>query len=98
MKIGAFLKFLKKLKKDYPSKIIIASIMGENEEEWTYLAEKMEEAGADILELNFSCPNMTKDGMGSDVGTDPELVTKYTEAARRGTKLPILAKMTPNMI
>lgn len=89
--------FLKKLKKDYPSKIIIASIMGENEEEWTYLAEKMEEAGADILELNFSCPNMTKDGMGSDVGTDPELVTKYTEAARRGTKLPILAKMTPNI-
>lgn len=91
------IKFLKDLKKNYPSKVIIASIMGENEEEWTYLAETMEEAGADILELNFSCPNMTKDGMGSDVGTDPGLVSKYTAAVRKGSKLPILAKMTPNI-
>lgn len=91
------IEFLKKLKKNYPTKVIIASIMGENEEEWTYLAKKMEEAGADILELNFSCPNMTKDGMGSDVGTDPELVAKYTAATRKGSSLPILAKMTPNI-
>lgn len=91
------IEFIKKLKKNYPTKIIIASIMGENEEEWTYLAQKMEEAGADMLELNFSCPNMTKEGMGSDVGTDPELVARYTEATRRGSKLPILAKMTPNI-
>ncbi len=91
------IEFLKKLKKNYPTKIIIASIMGENEQEWTYLAQKMEEAGADILELNFSCPNMTKEGMGSDVGTDPELVARYTKATRKGSKLPILAKMTPNI-
>ena len=35
--------------------------------------------------------------MGSDVGTNPELVAKYTAAVRRGTKLPVLAKMTPNI-
>ena len=57
----------------------------------------MEEAGADIIECNFSCPNMTKDGLGSDVGTDPNLVESYTAAARSGTALPILAKMTPNI-
>lgn len=91
------IEYLKKLKKNYPSKIIIASIMGQDESEWTYLAQKMEEAGADILECNFSCPNMTKSGMGSDVGTDPELVERYTRAARKGSKLPILAKMTPNI-
>lgn len=91
------IEFLKKLKKNYPTKVIIASIMGENEQEWTYLAQRMEEAGADILELNFSCPNMTKEGMGSDVGTDPELVARYTKAVRKGSKLPILAKMTPNI-
>ncbi|WP_244834093.1 NAD-dependent dihydropyrimidine dehydrogenase subunit PreA [Clostridium sp. BJN0001] len=89
--------YLKKLKKNYPTKIIIASIMGQDEEEWTYLAQKMEQAGADIVECNFSCPNMTKDGLGSDVGTEPELVEKYTKAVRKGTKLPILAKMTPNI-
>ena len=35
--------------------------------------------------------------MGSDVGTNPELVERYTAAAKRGTKLPVLAKMTPNI-
>lgn len=91
------LGFLKQLKKDYPTKVIIASIMGQNEEEWTVLAQKMEEAGADIIECNFSCPQMVGEGLGSDVGTNPELVSKYTKATRKGTKLPILAKMTPNI-
>lgn len=91
------IKFLKQLKKDYPSKIIVASIMGQNEEEWTKLAELMTEAGADIIECNFSCPHMTNKGVGSDVGQNPELVELYTKATRKGTHLPILAKMTPNI-
>lgn len=91
------LSYLKRLKEEYPSKIIIASIMGQNEEEWTYLASKMEEVGADIIECNFSCPHMSGEGLGSDVGTDKELVRRYTLATRKGTKLPILAKMTPNI-
>ncbi len=89
--------YLKQLKKDYPSKVIIASIMGQNEEEWTLLASKMEEAGADLIECNFSCPHMRGDGLGSDVGTNPDLVARYTAATRKGTRLPILAKMTPNI-
>ena len=71
--------------------------MGQNEGEWTTLARLMEEAGADIIECNFSCPQMVGKGLGSDVGTNPQLVKTYTAAARRGTKLPILAKMTPNI-
>ncbi|KPU45221.1 NAD-dependent dihydropyrimidine dehydrogenase subunit PreA [Oxobacter pfennigii] len=90
------INFLKQLKKDYPGKIIIASIMGQNEEEWMKLAELMTEAGADIIECNFSCPHMSIDGVGSDVGQNPDLVTAYTKATRKGTRLPILAKMTPN--
>jgi dihydropyrimidine dehydrogenase (NAD+) subunit PreA len=89
--------FVKKLKINYPEKIIIVSIMGENDEEWTKLAKIMTEAGADILECNFSCPHMAGDGLGSDVGQNPELVAKYTRAVRKGTHLPILAKMTPNI-
>lgn len=89
--------YLRRLKKDYPSKIIIASIMGRDEEEWTKLAAMMEEAGADIIECNFSCPQMVGEGLGSDVGTNPELVARYTAATKRGTKLPVLAKMTPNI-
>lgn len=89
--------YLRRLKRDYPTKVIIASIMGQNEEEWTKLASFMEEAGADIIECNFSCPQMVGEGLGSDVGTDPALVAKYTAATKRGTKLPVLAKMTPNI-
>ena len=86
-----------KLKKNYPDKVIIASIMGRNEDEWEYLARRVDMAGADVIELNFSCPNMEEQGTGSDVGQVPELVEKYTAAARRGTKKPVLAKMTPNI-
>jgi dihydropyrimidine dehydrogenase (NAD+) subunit PreA len=89
--------FLKKLKKNYPSKLIIVSILGTDEEEWTYLAKIMTEAGVDMIECNFSCPHMAGDGLGSDVGQDPVLVAKYTAATRRGTHLPIIAKMTPNI-
>jgi len=69
---------LSRLKKDFPSKIIVASIMGQTEEEWTILAKKAEEAGVDAVELNFSCPQMRFAGMGSDVGQNPELVSYYT--------------------
>ena len=89
--------YIKKLKEDYPEKIIIASILGTNDEEWTYLARLMEESGADIIECNFSCPHMTGEGLGSDVGQDPEMVARFTKATRAGTSLPILAKMTPNV-
>ncbi len=89
--------YLKKLKENYPTKIIIASIMGQNEEEWTFLAKKMEEAGADIIECNFSCPHMSGEGLGSDVGTNLDHVRDYVIATKKGTTLPILAKMTPNL-
>ena len=91
------LDYLRRLKKDYPRKVIIASILGQDEEEWTYLAQLMTEAGADIIECNFSCPHMTGEGLGSDVGQNPGLVALYTAATRKGTSLPILAKMTPNV-
>lgn len=91
------LEFFRKLKKNYPSKVIVASIMGRNDDEWTKLATMCENAGADVIECNFSCPQMVGDGLGSDVGINPQLVYDYTKAVRKGTKLPILAKMTPNI-
>ncbi len=91
------LKDLKRLKEDFPNKVIVASIMGRDEKEWTRLAELVTEAKADIIECNFSCPQMCGKGLGSDVGQDPELMARYTAAVKRGTHLPVLAKMTPNI-
>lgn len=75
---------IRRLKQDYPDKVLIASIMGENEQQWQELARLVEEAGADMIECNFSCPQMTSHAMGSDVGQSPELVEKYCRAVKRG--------------
>ncbi|MBQ1378644.1 MAG: NAD-dependent dihydropyrimidine dehydrogenase subunit PreA, partial [Erysipelotrichaceae bacterium] len=75
----------------------LVSIMGRNDEEWAYLAKLMEENCADALELNFSCPNMTEDNTGSDVGQIPELVEHYCRIVKQSTKLPFIAKLTPNV-
>ena len=91
------MEIFRRLKNKYPTKFILASIMGQNDAEWEELARLCEENGADAVELNFSCPNMADDDLGSDIGQVPELVERFTAAARRGTKLPILAKLTPNV-
>ena len=91
------LRDLRKLKDEFPDKVLIASIMGNDEETWEDLAAKVEEAGADMIEMNLSCPQMTSHAMGSDVGTNAELCKKYCQAVKRGSKLPMMAKMTPNI-
>ena len=91
------MEIFRRLKADYPSRFILASIMGQNEEEWGELAGLCEENGADAVELNFSCPNMAEGGLGSDIGQIPELVERFTAAARKGCHIPVLAKLTPNV-
>ena len=88
---------LRRLKKNYPTKIVVASIMGQTEEEWIELARMSEEAGVDAVELNFSCPQMRLAGMGSDVGQNPELVAFYTAYVKHTVKIPVIPKMTPNI-
>ena len=88
---------LHRLKQDYPSKVVIASIMGQTEEEWIKLAKMAEQAGCDAVELNFSCPQMKHQGMGSDVGQSPELVKTYTACVKSAVRIPVIPKMTPNI-
>ena len=88
---------LRKLKENYPDKVLIASIMGPTEEDWEELARLVTEAGADMIEMNLSCPQMTTHAMGSDVGTNAELCKSFCAAVKRGSKLPMMAKMTPNI-
>lgn len=91
------LEYISRLKEDFPTKVMAVSIMGSNDEEWVYLTKKVTEAGADIIELNFSCPQMDSHEMGSDVGQNPNLVAHYTKLCVENTHLPVVAKMTPNI-
>ena len=91
------IEIIRRLKENYPTKFILVSFMGKNEEEWAYLARMLNDSRADALELNLSCPNMTEHHTGSDVGQSPELVEKYCRIVRENTSLPFLAKLTPNV-
>ena len=91
------MKVFNELKKKYPTKVIVASIMGQNEDEWTMLAHMCEDAGASVIECNFSCPNMEASDLGITIGQSEELVERFTRATKAGTRLPVLVKLTPNI-
>ncbi|XP_076813425.1 dihydropyrimidine dehydrogenase [NADP(+)]-like [Clavelina lepadiformis] len=87
------------LKRDFPDKIVIASIMcGYSEEDWTVLAKRAEASKADALELNLSCPHgMGERGMGLACGQNPEMVKNISKWVRAAIKIPFFAKLTPNV-
>ncbi|XP_066997370.2 dihydropyrimidine dehydrogenase [NADP(+)] [Anabrus simplex] len=87
------------LKRDFPDKIVIASIMcAYNPEDWTELSKMAEAAGSDALELNLSCPHgMGESGMGLACGQKPELVRDISKWVRAAVKIPFFVKITPNI-
>jgi len=90
---------IRQLKKDYPDKVLIASIMcGYVEADWKELATLAQDAGADGLELNLSCPHgMGEKGMGLACGQDETMVRNITSWVKAVAKVPFFAKMTPNI-
>jgi len=85
------------LKKHWPDRLVMASIMGFSNQEWADLSKACADAGADMLEVNVSCPHMTVEGSGAKVGQVQDLVQKFTETCRNSCSIPIVAKMTPNI-
>jgi dihydropyrimidine dehydrogenase (NAD+) subunit PreA len=91
------LKGIAWLKKHYPDRVLIASIMGYSDAGWAELARKAEEAGADMLELNFSCPQMAHEGAGHKVGQANDLLERYTRVVKEAVSIPVMPKLTPNV-
>jgi len=73
---------------------VIGSVFGGTEEEIAELARLVVEAGADAVELNLSCPHAK--GYGAEIGSSPEAVESICKLAKRRTKGPVFAKLTPN--
>ncbi len=89
-----------RIKKAFPSRIVVASIMagsGDDKElqAWQTLAQGVQDAGADAIELNFSCPHMDRVDMGANVGKDPVLCSVSTQAVKAVAKVPVWVKLTP---
>ena len=85
------------LKKKWSDRVLISSIMGFSNDEWAYLAKASEDNGADMLELNFSCPHMCIEGTGHHVGKAFDLIEKFTTTVKKTVSIPVIAKMTPNI-
>ncbi len=87
------------IKKEYPDRVLIASIMASPDPtEWQNLATAVQNAGADAVELNVSCPHgMPEQGIGAALGQHAGLVRELTHAVRGVVGIPLIVKLTPNV-
>ena len=75
----------------------IINIWGTTVEEYAEVAQRFDAlGGVGALELNVSCPNI-KEG-GAQFGTDIKLLAQVVSACRKVTKLPLITKMSPNVV
>jgi dihydroorotate dehydrogenase (NAD+) catalytic subunit len=90
--IAKYWPFLKGLK--VPT---IINIWGTTVEEYAEVARRFDAlGGVGALELNVSCPNI-KEG-GAQFGTDAGLLSQVVSACRKATTLPLITKMSPNVV
>jgi len=74
---------------------IIVSIAGRSHDEFVAMTAQLDgRPGIAAVELNISCPNVSG---GVDFGTDPALCGRLVADCRNATRLPIIAKLTPNV-
>jgi dihydropyrimidine dehydrogenase (NAD+) subunit PreA len=93
------LREIKQVKRDWPDRAMIVSIMVPCEEAaWKAILPLVEETGADGIELNFGCPHgMSERGMGSAVGQVPEYIEMVARWCKQNTRMPVIVKLTPNI-
>ena len=75
--------------------VVIVNIAGSTLEDYIAIAEKMNEAQADMVELNISCPNVKAGGMA--FGVLPQNVEKVTAAVKKVCNKPVITKLSPNV-
>ncbi len=73
---------------------IFVSIFGGGPKEFGEVVDILD--GNDFVgyELNLSCPHV--EGVGTEIGHDPEAVNRVVKAVRSRTKRPVFAKLSPN--
>jgi len=74
---------------------VIVNIAAKTNEEFRRMAERLDEcSNVAAIELNISCPNVSG---GVDFGTDPGLAASVVKTVRESCRLPVIAKLTPNV-
>lgn len=76
---------------------VVVNILGDTLEEYGELAQRLDGVqGVSALEVNISCPNVKQGGVV--FGTDPHMARAVTEAVCRNTALPVIVKLSPNVM
>ena len=89
---------LAEIKKFWPDRAVIASLMVETHEDWHDFVKRSEDAGVDGMELNFGCPHgMCERGMGSAVGQNPDVIETIVGWVMEAAQRPVIVKLTPNI-
>ena len=93
------LREIREVKRRYPDRTLIVSLMVESKREvWHEMVKRAEDTGADGLELNFGCPHgMTERGMGAAVGQVPDYTCQITTWVKEVAHTPVIVKLTPNI-
>jgi len=93
------LQEVRQIKRDWPDRAVIVSVMlPMREEVWAKYVPMIEDTGADGLELNFGCPHgMSERGMGSAVGQVPEYIQMAATWCKKYARVPVIVKLTPNI-
>ena len=70
---------------------VIVSVAGSSIKEFKEICVRAEEAGADAVELNLSCPHVKKHGL--EMGADPGFVRKLVKEVKGALKIPVHVKL-----
>lgn len=97
--LGVNLDEIRQVKRDWPDRALVVSIMlPMKEETWAKYIPMIEDTGADGFELNFGCPHgMSERGMGAAVGQVPDYIQMATEWCKKHASIPVIVKLTPNV-
>ncbi len=93
------LREIKQVKRDWPDRALVVSLMVPcDEESWKAILKHVEDTEADGVELNFGCPHgMSERGMGAAVGQVPEYIEMVTRWVKQHSRMPCIVKLTPNI-
>lgn len=80
--------------KQYDTKIIV-NVCGRTIEDYCEVVDKLSDSGADLLEINISCPNVKEGGIA--FGQNPKSVETITKELKKRAKQPIIMKLSPNV-
>ena len=80
--------------KQYDTKIIV-NVCGRTVEEYIEVVERLAATDIDMLEINFSCPNVKAGGIG--FVQDPELARQVADKIKQHAEQPVIVKLSPNV-